>query len=179
MKRSLARRSPKKPIAPANDIESLYFDLLHVFYGNEDRERALPVAERLRQAIEGRRDIAESIRGDEYRALIAEIEGDLPNAIGCREREIRKILLLHDQTSGTPSWEYVIRSYDRSDLSDRLDLLAALYADHGDGDRALQALRESKQYCKTHGIRFDAQDMLDEFERDFAEVGSASGGTAR
>ncbi|HEX7449135.1 MAG TPA: hypothetical protein VF306_16395, partial [Pirellulales bacterium] len=53
------------------------------------------------------------------------------------------------------------RGYE--DLSDRLDLLAGLYHDNGDLDRAINALQESKQLCEQQCLEFDGGDMLDEY----------------
>ena len=57
------------------------------------------------------------------------------------------------------------RQYDYSDLSDRLDILASLYAERGDLDRAVDLLQESKRFCESHQIPFDGQDLLDEYEQ--------------
>ena len=111
------------------------------------------------------REFANSIRGEEIRYLIAELHGDYATAVRSREAEIRKILQLHTLTVNTPSWEFVSREYDFSDVSDRLDLLANLYDRVGDADRALATLRESQQYCKAHRIRFDGREMLDELAK--------------
>lgn len=81
-----------------------------------------------------------------------------------REAEIRKILELHSLSVNTPSWEYVARQYDFSDVSDRLDLLAALYEKLGDSERAIATLLESKHYCESHGVPFDGQDVLAELQ---------------
>ncbi|MGA7497752.1 MAG: hypothetical protein WBX00_13595, partial [Isosphaeraceae bacterium] len=89
-------------------------------------------------------------------------------AIRRRECEIRKILELHSLACGKPGWAYVFRQYDYGDVSDRLDLLASLYANVGDWERAIATLRESKAYCDGHGIPFDGQDLLDEFEQERA-----------
>jgi hypothetical protein len=108
---------------------------------------------------------AGSIREEEIRSLIAESRGDFAQAARSREAEIRKILQLHTLSVNTPGWEYVARQYDFSDVSDRLDLLAILYDELGDLDRAIATLRESKQYCESHEAPFDGQGLLDELEQ--------------
>lgn len=155
-----------KPTVPeAGDAEALYLDLLTAFYEQEDRARARKIASRLEEALASSPDFAESIRGDEVRSLIAELRGDLTTAIRSREAEIRRILELQAATIGTPAWDSVAHHYDFSDVSDRLDLLAALYDRDGDTERAIATLRESRQFCETHRIPFDGQEMLEEFER--------------
>ncbi len=105
-----------------------------------------------------------SIREQEIRSLIAEARGDLGEAARYREAEIRKVLELHSLTANTSSWPSVARRYDFSDVSDRLDLLAIIYDGLGQTESAINVLRESKQYCTAHGLRFDAQKLLDELE---------------
>lgn len=151
----------------ADDVETLYLDLLHSFYEEKDHERARGVAERLEAALAERPDFAGSIRGEEVRSLIAELRGDLAEAVRRRESEIEKIRQLHSLVEDKPGRDYVFRQYDYSDLSDRLDILATLYAEQGDLDRAVDLLHESKRFCESHKIPFDGQDLLDEYEQDW------------
>src|SRR5262249_27950121 len=147
------------------DFDSLCLELLRRYYEEGDRERAGEVASRLEEALASSPDYAHSIRGEEVRSIIAELRGDLPRAIQGREAEIRKILELHERALNTQNWGYVSRLYDYGDVSDRLDLLAILYDKQGELDRAVAILMESKNYCQSHDIPFDAQDLLDELER--------------
>ncbi len=146
-----------------DEIEALYHELLGAFYEDADDERARPIISRLEAALKDRPEFPDSIRGEEIHSIIAELQGDLAEAVRYREREIRKIHELHRLAEGTPGWDYVLRQYDPSDLSDRLDLLAILYANQGDFQRAIATLQESKQYCESHRIAFDGQDCLDDF----------------
>ena len=146
------------------DLESLYLELLNSYYEEGDRKRAGKVAVRLEAALEASTEYSLSIRGEEVRSIIAELHNDLPRAIQSREAEIRKILELRDKARDTPGWDYVSRRYDSSDVSDRLDLLAILYDKQGELDRAIAILVESKEYCLSHQISFDSQDLLDELE---------------
>ena len=146
------------------DAEALYFELLKWFYDKADAIRARAVAARLREVLASLPEFAQSIRGEEVRSLIAELDDDLATAIRSREAEIRKILELHSLSLNSPSWATVKRLYDFGDVSDRLDLLAILYDKSGDAARALATLLESKQYCQAHGVPFEAQDLLDELE---------------
>jgi len=148
------------------EVETLYASLIDAFYDRGDRERARQIATEIQHTLNNRPDVADSIRGEEIRSLIAELNGNLQEAIRRRECEIRKILELHSLACGRPGWAYVFRQYDYGDVSDRLDLLASLYANVGDWERAIATLRESKAYCDGHGIPFDGQDLLDEFEQE-------------
>jgi hypothetical protein len=165
----------RQPVDGAHDIDELYSELLHLFYDEEDRVGATTVARRLEAALAARPDFAGSIRAEEVRALLAELRGDLAEASRSREAEIRKILELHLLAVNTPSWPFVLRQYDYSDLSDRLDLLAILYAEQGDLDRAVATLLESKQLCESHQVPFDGKDLLRDFERARVSGGRSQG----
>jgi hypothetical protein len=54
---------------------------------------------------------------------------------------------LHRISINTPGRDFVLRAYDYSDLSDRLDLLAILYHDVGDVRKAIRVLKESGGYA--------------------------------
>jgi hypothetical protein len=53
-----------------------------------------------------------------------------------------------------------------ADLSDRLDLLAVLYHDNGDTDKAMRTILESKRLCEKHGVEFDGEDILQEYLKE-------------
>jgi hypothetical protein len=147
----------------ARRVEKLRDDLLESFYDRGLKRQSLLLAARLEKALKSSPDYLGSIRAEEIYALIAEVRGDIERAARFREAEVRKILELHSLFVNTPSWEYVARQYDFSDVSDRLDLLAALYEKLGDSERAIATLLESKHYCESHGVPFDGQDVLAEF----------------
>ena len=147
------------------ELDTLYVEFLKHFYDRGNHAAAATVGARLQELLTESPEFADSIRGEEFRSLVAELHGDYAAAIRSREAEIRKILELHTLAVNTPSWEFVSRQYDFSDVSDRLDLLANLYDRVGDADRALATLRESQQYCKAHRIRFDGREMLDELAK--------------
>lgn len=173
----------------ASTIEVLYLKFLKSFYGTtalrkpsrrvgRNRRHRLDrrqkntrtpkvnlLAVELEAALTSTEEVADSIRGEEIRSLLAEFRDDFAEAARCREAEIRKILELHSLTVNTPHWEIVSRQYDFSDVSDRLDLLAMLYDRQGDTTRAIATLKESKAYCASHGVEFDGQDLLDELEQ--------------
>jgi hypothetical protein len=145
------------------NIEDLYLRLLQAFYKDEDRDAAHEIGKHLEVELASRPDFAESIRGNEVRSLLAELSGDLTSAIQWREGEIRKIFELHILAQGTAGWAYVQKQYDYSDIGDRLDLLANLYAQTGNYRRAVGVLEESKNFCASHQIPFDGADLLEEF----------------
>lgn len=152
----------RRPRTPAPDADELYHQLLTLFYDRGDRDAARPVAAELEAVLATSPALADSIRGDELRSVIAEVRGDYAAAARSREAEIRKILQLHSLAQNGPNWAYVSRQYDFADVSDRLDLLAILYDRDGDSDRAIATLEESRRYAASHNIPFDGQDLLDE-----------------
>ncbi len=163
---SQTRKPRKKQPTASSPLETLYAKFLKAFYEKPDRDRAAVFAKELEAKLASTQEIADSIRGEEIRSLLAEFHEDFAEAARCREAEIRKILELHSLTVNTPHWEVVSRQYDFSDVSDRLDLLATLYDRQGETTRAIATLKESKAYCASHGIEFDGQDLLDELEQN-------------
>jgi hypothetical protein len=153
------------------DLGRLYVDFLRAFYEEEDLARAERIAKQVEAELARRPDLADSIRGVELRSLICELRGDLESAIKYRQSEIRRIFELHSSAQGTPGWNYVFGEYDYSDISDRIDLLAGLYASMGDHGEAIRLLEESRRFCASHGIPFDGEDLLEAF-RDQRLVGS-------
>jgi hypothetical protein len=164
--KSKAPPSRRKFANAWDEILYLYHKLLYWLYDRGDARRAPSYADRLEKLLARVSPGDEAIRPEECRSLICEARGDLPAAIRHRENEIRLIRRLHEISVNTPSWDYLRQDYDYSDLSDRLDLLAILYHDNGDLDRAIHTLEESKRLCKRHGVPFDSQDMLNDYMRE-------------
>ncbi len=160
-----ANRNGTESVPSPREFELLYLSLVKLFYERNDRKQTQKIASRLESVLAASPDYSGSIRGEEIRSLIAEFRGDFAEAARSREAEIRKILELHALTANTENWKYVSRQYDFSDVSDRLDLLAILYDTQGKLDRAISTLLESKHYCQSHRIPFDAEDMLEELEQ--------------
>jgi hypothetical protein len=157
---SKVRTTSRKAASSRTDFDELYLDLITRFYEEEDLERARKAAGLIEKFLDGSPSVAGSIRGEEVRSLIAELRGNLSEAIQSREAEIRKILELHTLAANTANWKTVSKQYDFGDVSDRLDLLAGLYDSLGQKERAIAVLLESKAYCTAHGIPFDSEDML-------------------
>lgn len=149
-----------------DEIDYLYMKILHWFYDRGDRRKALSYSARLEALLERTPDAHEAIFGEECWSLVCEIQGDLPRAIAYREREIELIKLLHRHAVNTPGRDFVWKNYDYSDLSDRLDLLAILYHDVGDLDKAIQVLKDSRRFCRRHGIPFDGEDLLSDYRAE-------------
>ncbi len=148
-----------------DEIVYLYHKLLYWLYDREDTRKALSFGNRLERLVERVDPGHEAILGQECRSLISEAKGDLPNAIRYRENEIRMMKRLQQiSIAYDPSTrEYMLRQRGYDDLSDRLDLLAILYHDSGDLDRAIRTLRDSKRFCEKHEIPFDGQDLLEDY----------------
>jgi hypothetical protein len=148
------------------EIDYLYHKLLYWLYEREDQARARYFADRLARLLPKVAPGHDAILPEECWSLICEAREDLSGAIQHRENEVHLIKRLHEISRNTPHEEDVLRLYGHDDLSDRLDLLATLYHDGGDLDKALNTLRESKELCKKHGIQFDGQDIQEEYLKE-------------
>ena len=158
-------RNRRAATNPVDDLEALHLELLRLYYDEGERNHTRDVADRLEAALLRLPETDDSIFAEEVRSLVAEVRGDLAEAIHSREGEVRKILELHSMTRGTPNWHYALRQYGYGDVSDRLDLLAILHAERGDLRRAVATLRESRAYCQSHQVAFDGKSLLAEYER--------------
>jgi tetratricopeptide (TPR) repeat protein len=146
-----------------DEIQYLYQQLLYWLYQREDAGRARSYAERLEKLLPQVDPKQEAILGAECWSLVHEAKGDLRRAIRHRENEIRLIRRLHEIAHQAPEGTMALSDYSCEDLSDRLDLLATLYHDSGDLNKAIQTLHESKQVCDAHGLKFDGEDLLQEY----------------
>jgi len=154
-----------------DEINYLRDKVLFWLYQREKPEKALPFAKRLQQLL-GRADAKqEAILGQECRSLAFETVGNLAKAIEHRQKEIDLIRRLQEISHGTPSEHYALKGYEPSDLSDRLDLLAVLYRDHGELEKAIATLRESRTLCEEHGIEFDGADLLSDYLIELRAMG--------
>lgn len=146
-----------------DEIMYLHDKLLYWLYQREDERKACPYAKRLEQLLPRATPTHEAILGEECWSLVYETKGDLAKAIKHREKEIRLIHRLHELVRKSPCDQCALEGYGYDDLSDRLDLLAILYHDSGQFDKAIRTLQESKRLCKAHGLTFDGEDMLREY----------------
>jgi hypothetical protein len=146
-----------------DQIDYLYHKLLYWLYDREDRVRARAFAKRLARLLSKSSAVHDAIFPEECWSLICEAKEDLPGAIKHRENEVRLIQRLHEISRAAPQQFSIFRLYGCGDLSDRLDLLAVLYHDNGNLDKAISALHESKQLCEKHGVEFDGEDILQEY----------------
>lgn len=149
-----------------DEIDYLYHKILFWFYDRGERQRAKRFSKRLKVLLRKVAADHEAILGESCRALVCELAGDLQEAIRHREKEIRQIHKLHRVSRDLPNYHLATQGYDVGDLSDRYDLLAILYHDTGDLERAIQTLRTSKELCEREGIAFDGQDLLDDFLKE-------------
>lgn len=162
-------KPPLKHRKFANDwdeIDYLYQKLLYWLYDRDEAGKAAPYSARLERVLAVADPNHESILGEECWSLIYETRGDIAKAIDYRENEIRLMRRLHELTrdSATNSPALEGRGYDN--LSDRLDLLATLYYEGGDLDKAISLLLESKELCESRGSRFDGEDLLEDYLRE-------------
>ena len=129
----------------------LFQKMLYHFYRRSDRPRAIPYGLKLLRALHHLDPRAASIPGNEYRAVIAELDEDLADAIRYRLREIR----LYEKLIRRGQLESSQLTWDR--YADRYDLLASLYMDAREWDKACAAIRKSERICQEHEIPFDGE----------------------
>lgn len=156
-----------------DEIGYLYDKLLYWLYQREDPSKARPYANRLERLLPKVAPNHDAIFGEERWSLVHEAKGELRKAIAHRENEIRLIRKLHDVFREVSREDKALEDYGYDDLSDRLDLLATLYHDNGNLDKAITTLQESKQLCKEYGIKFDGADILQEYLERAAECSSS------
>ena len=149
-----------------DEIGYLYDKLLYWLYCRHDTTKARLYAVRLELLLRKASPDHQAILGEECWSLIYEARGDLRAAILHRENEIRLIRQLHDMVRELPETKWLLKEYSYSDLSDRLDLLATLYHEKGDLDKATETLEESKRLCGAHGIKFDGRALLKEYRNE-------------
>jgi len=155
-----------------DEIEYLYQKILYWFYPLRDYRKALAFSKRLEGLLPKADPGHEAIFSEACWSLLYEVKGNLPKAIHYRESEIKLIKHLWEISRGTLGEEFVFQQYDASDLSDRYDLLAILYHDAGNLDKAIQILRDSEQLCKESGIRFDGKDLLRDYLAEKKQLAS-------
>ncbi len=162
-----------------DQIDYLYHKLLYWLYEREDKVRARAYAERLARLLSKASAEHDAIFPEECRSLTCEAMDDLPGAVKHRENEVRLIKRLHEISRGTRQQDHIFGLYGYDNLSDRLDLLAVLYHDSGDLDKAIATLLESKHLCSKHRIRFDGADILQEYleEKKYSAVEKLRNGT--
>ena len=144
-------------------IHDLYHQLLYWHYDRQNTRKARQLAGRLNRLLSEATANQHTILGEGAWALVLECLGDLSGAIKHRGKEIQLIKRLLQVSSKSPHPKAILKYYDYSDLSDRLDLLAILYHDAGNLDQALKVLRQSKHICEKHGIPFDGKDLWEDY----------------
>jgi tetratricopeptide (TPR) repeat protein len=156
-------RTRRKFDGPWDEIKYLRGKLLLWFYDRYDRRKAREFAERMVPLLKKVARHGDNILGEECWSLVYEARGQFAKAIEHRRKEIELIRLILREAEKSPHPEEIYRLYDYSDLSDRFDLLAILYHDAGDRERAIETLEDSKRLCRKQRIKFDAQDVLDDY----------------
>jgi tetratricopeptide (TPR) repeat protein len=146
-----------------DEVGYLYDKLLYWLYQRENAGKARSYAKRLEELLPKADAHHEAIFGEECWSLVYETKGNLLKAIQHRENEIRLIRRLREISGNATHERLALKDYGYDDLSDRLDLLATLYHDSGQLDRAIHTLQESKRLCEEHAIAFDGEDMLREY----------------
>lgn len=153
------------------EVDYLYHKVLYWLYERQSVQKARPYAERLERLLSKLDPHHEAILGEECWSLVYETKRDLRRAIEHRENEIRLMRRLHEISPQPIDRSVLLEGRRYDDLRDRLDLLASLYHENGDLQRAIAILHESKQLCAKHRLRFDGRGMLKEY---LAEAGAKS-----
>ena len=149
-----------------DEIQYLRELLLFWLYERENPRKARRYGGRLRTLL-GRADPRhEAILAEECRSLMSEAEGDEKAAIAHRETEILLIRRLHQIARGNPHDRAALEGYGPEELRDRLTLLAILYHDHAQLDKAIETLEDSRQFCRKNGIEFEDDDLLEEYSAE-------------
>jgi hypothetical protein len=149
-----------------DEINYIYHQILYWFYDRGDRERALRFGDRLEQLLGQYAREHESIFGEECWSLLSELRGDLPAAVRCREHVIELIFKLWEIADDEPAG--VLDGYGVDDLADRFDILATLYHDAGDLNRAIATLSLSKWLCNAFKAPFEGEDLLQDYLLELA-----------
>jgi hypothetical protein len=149
-----------------DEIGYLYDKLLYWLYRRENVRNARRYAGRLEGLLPKADPGHGAIFGEECRSLVYEAKGDLGRAIEHRENEVRLIRRLHELSRNKPYEKLALKGYGIADLSDRLNLLATLYHDRGRLAKAIATLQESKKLCERLGVKFDGEDVLEEYRKE-------------
>lgn len=136
-----------------HEIRDLYDQVLELFYEKQQPAKALAPALRLLRLLDKHDPNAEALLGMSGRWLVAELDGDIEEAVRWREKEIT--LLRKHIAAGLLERG----ALDADEFSDRLDLLALSYLDLKRHKDALTALAESEAFCKEHNIPFDGKSI--------------------
>jgi len=146
-----------------DEIGYLRDKLLYWLYQRADAGSARRYGRRLERLLLPADPAHDAILGEECWSLIHEANGERRKAIQSRANEVHLIRRLHELSRGAAYEATALQDYGYADLSDRLDLLAVLYHDDGNLDKAITTLRESEELCREHGLKFDGDELLREY----------------
>jgi hypothetical protein len=141
------------------EAKNLYVQLLQSFYERNEKAKTKSFALSLLRLIDTLDPSSKTLPGNEYRALIAEIDGDVDEAIRYREVLVSKI----DEYARTHRLKDI--AIEPGDYADQLDLLAILYCQSGRLSDAETAIEKSASICQEAGVPFDGKDVLKQIER--------------
>jgi hypothetical protein len=141
------------------EIDDLFHTVLDLYYGDEEPAKAAPFAMRLLRLLDKHDPRAETLLGMSGRWLVAEMDGDLDEAIAFREKELA--VLRKHIAKGILS----TAGLQPDEFNDRLELLASNYLDAGRHADALAVLDESEAFCSEHGIPFEGQALRTDVKR--------------
>jgi tetratricopeptide (TPR) repeat protein len=146
----------------------LYLKILHHFYDRDEPARAVPAALSLLRLLDRLDPAATTLPGNEYRAVIAELDGDLPSAISYREAVVR---MLDELAAARRLAETGVSA---ADYSDQLDLLAILYRRANRLQDAKAVIERSAAVCQKAGVDFDGADVQKDIDRALRNAARAT-----
>jgi tetratricopeptide (TPR) repeat protein len=156
-------RNRRKFSGEWDEILYLYDKILYWWYNRTSRRRALQFCNKVVPLLKLHARNHTAIKGEECWSLVFEVRRNLQKAIRHRENEIRLIERLR-------RLKQAMEDYQPRDLADRLDLLAILYHDAGDTEKAIKCLVRSKRVCARAAIPFDGRTMLAEYSANLRKV---------
>jgi hypothetical protein len=142
-----------------SEAKNLYVRLLHSFYERNEIAKSKSFALSLLRMIDSLDPLGKTLPGNEYRALIAEIDGDIEGAIHYREVLVKLI----DKYARVKRLQDLALNPD--EYADQLDLLAILYCQNGRLTEAEATIKKSERICLEAGILFDGKDVRKQIER--------------
>jgi hypothetical protein len=165
----------KKFAGDWDELKYIFSKILYWYYNRANHRKAFEYRSRFKELLETlAAKHPQAIFLEECWSVLHELDGKLQRAIEHREREIGLILGLWKASENTPVREHALDGYGVDAVCDRLELLALLYHQSGNADRAIVLLVESRRLCESTGLPFEGNelllDYLDERQPAFASI---------
>jgi tetratricopeptide (TPR) repeat protein len=153
--------------------EKIAEKLIH-WLGEGRKGRSRMLADRLDNVLAQMNYSNDSIFVEGCISMICEARGDLDGAIKHRGKEVQLIKKLIRLSIGKPDWKEILDIYDYEDVTLRVIWLATLYHEQGELKKAIDALVRTKEFCARAGLRFDGEELLEEYLEESRQVDEAN-----